>query len=155
MAHSNETPASAGGADTQATRGGGPLYLRFGNKPLYRWDDALAWAQSRLSASARSTSEHAPDNSGRPFPVRWEAGGFAPPKCKGRRTAVAMRTTIAALRQTFEPFAKRDVQLFAETAQLLIEAGAGMTHAVRMGACHYRTTVQTVKELACQKEVRS
>jgi hypothetical protein len=43
---------------TKATRGGGPPYHRFGNKPLYRWGDALAWAQSRLSAAARSTSEH-------------------------------------------------------------------------------------------------
>lgn len=44
---------------TKATRGGGPPYSRFGNKPLYRWGDALAWARSRLSAPAHSTSEHA------------------------------------------------------------------------------------------------
>ncbi|MCC3246768.1 hypothetical protein LG047_15825 [Methylocystis sp. WRRC1] len=43
---------------TKATRGGGPPYARFGNKPLYRWGDALAWARSRLSAPAHSTSEH-------------------------------------------------------------------------------------------------
>jgi hypothetical protein len=43
---------------TKATRGGGPPYHRFGIRPLYRWGEALAWAQSRLSASARSTSEH-------------------------------------------------------------------------------------------------
>jgi hypothetical protein len=33
---------------TKATRGGGPPFRCFGTKPLYRWSDALAWAQSRL-----------------------------------------------------------------------------------------------------------
>jgi hypothetical protein len=33
---------------TKATRGGGPPFRCFGAKPLYRWSDALAWAQSRL-----------------------------------------------------------------------------------------------------------
>jgi hypothetical protein len=42
---------------TKATRGGGPPYRLFGNKPLYRWGDALDWARSRLSAPIRSTSE--------------------------------------------------------------------------------------------------
>ena len=40
-----------------ATRGGGPIYQLFGRKPLYRWGDALEWAQSRLSKPIRSTSE--------------------------------------------------------------------------------------------------
>jgi hypothetical protein len=35
---------------TKATRGEGPPYQRFGRKPLYRWGDLLAWAQSRMSA---------------------------------------------------------------------------------------------------------
>jgi hypothetical protein len=35
---------------TKASRGDGPPYRRFGRKPLYRWGDALAWAQSRMSA---------------------------------------------------------------------------------------------------------
>jgi len=34
---------------TKATRGEGPAYRRFGRKPLYRWGDVLAWAQSRMS----------------------------------------------------------------------------------------------------------
>jgi hypothetical protein len=34
---------------TKATRGEGPPYQRFGRKPLYRWGDVLAWAQSRMS----------------------------------------------------------------------------------------------------------
>jgi hypothetical protein len=42
---------------TKATRGGGPPYRLFGNKPLYRWSDALAWAEARLSAPRRSTSD--------------------------------------------------------------------------------------------------
>lgn len=42
---------------TMATRGGGPLYQLYGRKPLYRWADALEWAQARLSKPIRSTSE--------------------------------------------------------------------------------------------------
>jgi hypothetical protein len=42
---------------TLACRGGGPTYRRFGARVLYRWADALAWAQSRLSAPVHSTSE--------------------------------------------------------------------------------------------------
>ena len=36
---------------------GAPPYRRFGARPLYRWGDALAWAQSQLSPPRRSTSE--------------------------------------------------------------------------------------------------
>jgi hypothetical protein len=42
---------------TKATRGGGPLFHKFGARVLYRWSDALAWAQSRLSAPRLNTSE--------------------------------------------------------------------------------------------------
>jgi hypothetical protein len=42
---------------TRASRGGGPPFRRFGRVPLYRWGDLLDWAQSRLSAPMRSTSE--------------------------------------------------------------------------------------------------
>jgi hypothetical protein len=42
---------------TLATRGGGPLYRKFGRVPLYRWGDLLDWAESRMSAPMRSTSE--------------------------------------------------------------------------------------------------
>ena len=42
---------------TLATRGGGPVYRRYGNRVIYRWSDLLDWAQSRLSAPMRSTSE--------------------------------------------------------------------------------------------------
>ena len=42
---------------TMATRGGGPPYQKFGNRPLYQWGSSLAWAESRLSLPRRSTSE--------------------------------------------------------------------------------------------------
>jgi hypothetical protein len=42
---------------TKATRGGGPPYRSFGRVPLYRWGDALAWAEGRLTPPRRSTSE--------------------------------------------------------------------------------------------------
>jgi hypothetical protein len=42
---------------TKASRGGGPPFRRFGSKPLYRWSDALAWAQSKLTSFVSSTSE--------------------------------------------------------------------------------------------------
>jgi hypothetical protein len=42
---------------TMASRGGGPPFQRFGSRPLYRWADALQWAQARLSAPIASTSE--------------------------------------------------------------------------------------------------
>lgn len=46
---------------TKACRGGGPPFRSFGRIPLYRWGDSLAWAESRLSAPRRSTSEtHSP-----------------------------------------------------------------------------------------------
>jgi hypothetical protein len=32
---------------SKATRGGGPRYRLFGRQPLYRWGDALDWAQNR------------------------------------------------------------------------------------------------------------
>lgn len=42
---------------TKASRGGGPPFRSFGRIPLYRWGDALAWAEERLSAPRCSTSE--------------------------------------------------------------------------------------------------
>jgi hypothetical protein len=50
-------PVKAPTLATKATRGGGPPYQLFGVRPLYRWGDAVAWAESRLSAPRRSTSE--------------------------------------------------------------------------------------------------
>jgi hypothetical protein len=42
---------------TKACRGGGPPFCKFGPRALYRWADALTWAQSRLSPVVTSTSE--------------------------------------------------------------------------------------------------
>lgn len=43
---------------TKATRGGGPPFRKFGSRcVLYRWGDALAWAESQTSAPRSSTSE--------------------------------------------------------------------------------------------------
>ncbi len=50
-------PVASGTLATKATRGGGPPFRLFGRKPLYRWGDALAWAQGRLSPQVTSTSE--------------------------------------------------------------------------------------------------
>lgn len=50
-------PIRAKTLSTKATRGGGPPYRLFGARPLYRWGDALDWAQGRLSPPIRSTSE--------------------------------------------------------------------------------------------------
>jgi hypothetical protein len=50
-------PVKAKTLATKATRGGGPPFQRFGPRPLYKWADALQWAQSRLSPPIGSTSE--------------------------------------------------------------------------------------------------
>jgi hypothetical protein len=42
---------------TMVSRGGGPPYHKFGRTVLYRWSDALAWAEARLSPARRSSSE--------------------------------------------------------------------------------------------------
>jgi hypothetical protein len=50
-------PCSEKTLATKATRGGGPPYRLFGRVPLYRWGDALTWAEGKLSSPRRSTSE--------------------------------------------------------------------------------------------------
>lgn len=42
---------------TLASRGGGPVYRRYGRRALYRWSDLVSWAESRCMAPRRSTSE--------------------------------------------------------------------------------------------------
>jgi hypothetical protein len=42
---------------TKASRGGGPVYRRFGKRVLYRWGDLLDWAEACCSTPRRSTSE--------------------------------------------------------------------------------------------------
>ena len=50
-------PVKAKTLATKATRGGGPPYQSFGPRVLYRWRTTLEWAQARLSAPRRNTSE--------------------------------------------------------------------------------------------------
>jgi len=50
-------PTSPATLATMATRGGGPPYQLYGRVPVYRWSDALAWAEARLSLPVRSTAE--------------------------------------------------------------------------------------------------
>ena len=50
-------PTSPKSLATMATRGGGPRFHRFGPRVLYRWGDALNWAERRLSPPMVSTSE--------------------------------------------------------------------------------------------------
>jgi hypothetical protein len=50
-------PIKAATLATMASRGGGPPYRLFGRVPLYCLGDALEWAESKLSAPRRSTSE--------------------------------------------------------------------------------------------------
>jgi hypothetical protein len=69
-------PTSSATLATKATRGGGPPFRRFGRRPLYKWGDALHWAQSRLSPLICSTSEPASRN----FPAL-----AAPTKLSARR----------------------------------------------------------------------
>ncbi|CAO4157147.1 hypothetical protein DHODJN_25260 [Methylorubrum extorquens] len=40
-----------------ASRGGGPLYRKYGRIVVYRWSDALEWAEKRLGAFRSTASE--------------------------------------------------------------------------------------------------
>jgi hypothetical protein len=42
---------------TKACRGGGPDFKLFGTRPLYRWGDAIAWAQASLRAPRRKSPQ--------------------------------------------------------------------------------------------------
>jgi hypothetical protein len=50
-------PVKSTTLSTMATRGKGPDYRKFGQRPLYRLADALAWAHNRLSEPVASSSE--------------------------------------------------------------------------------------------------
>jgi hypothetical protein len=45
---------------TLATRGGGPPFKKWSRRALYRWGDALLWAEAKLSNPVSSTSELKP-----------------------------------------------------------------------------------------------
>jgi hypothetical protein len=50
-------PVSEKTLATKAVRGGGPAYQTFGRTVLYRWADALAWAEGRLATPHRLSAE--------------------------------------------------------------------------------------------------
>lgn len=50
-------PVSEYTLSTMATRGGGPEFCKWGPRAMYRWGSSLSWAQNRLSAPRRTTSE--------------------------------------------------------------------------------------------------
>jgi hypothetical protein len=50
-------PCSPATLASKASRGDGPLFRRFGTKPLYRWADLLGWVNSKLSRAVHATSE--------------------------------------------------------------------------------------------------
>lgn len=52
-------PVSVATLATKASRGGGPVFRRFGQRPLYRWCEAVEWAESKLGKPQRSTSDAA------------------------------------------------------------------------------------------------
>lgn len=50
-------PISPSTLASKATRGGGPPFARFGRIAVYRWGDALAWAEARTSQPAATAAE--------------------------------------------------------------------------------------------------
>jgi hypothetical protein len=64
-------PISGATLATKATRGGGPPYRLFGRRPLYRWGDAISWAESKLTKPVQSTSELAALRCGHLAPARF------------------------------------------------------------------------------------
>jgi hypothetical protein len=50
-------PTSSKTLATMATRGGGPPFHRYGPRVLYRWSDALGWAEQRLGPAQQSTAK--------------------------------------------------------------------------------------------------
>ncbi len=78
---------------------------------------------------------------------------IAPAQAEKRNPRAVKEARIELLREAiFENLGA--VSLFAEAAKLLIDArdDAGMRHAVKMGAHHYRAAVVTANELAALKE---
>jgi hypothetical protein len=67
-------PIKATTLATKATRGGGPPYRKFGLRALYRWGDALHWANARLTEPRRTTSE-TDVSTGMRHPPKLGAGG--------------------------------------------------------------------------------
>jgi hypothetical protein len=65
-------PVRAKTLSTKATRGGGQPFRKFGSRCLYRWADALHWAEAQLSPLRGSTSEGATASPVAPTPAEAE-----------------------------------------------------------------------------------
>jgi hypothetical protein len=80
-------PTSPKTLATKASRGGGPAFQKWSNRPLYAWGSALAWAQSRLGPVVSSTSELGDKDRRRPrLDVEDESPpSSAPGRCLRRR----------------------------------------------------------------------
>jgi hypothetical protein len=50
-------PVAPASLATMASRGNGPPYQTWGRVVLYRWGTAVEWAEARMTAPRRSTSE--------------------------------------------------------------------------------------------------
>jgi hypothetical protein len=50
-------PLTKGALNVFATRGGGPVYRRFGRHTLYTADDLDTWIARKMTPALRSTSE--------------------------------------------------------------------------------------------------
>ncbi len=59
-------PTSPATLATKATRGGGPKFAKWGARAVYRVRDLLDWAEGKLSAPIRSTSELDAQRAGKP-----------------------------------------------------------------------------------------
>jgi hypothetical protein len=75
-------PTSPKTLATKASRGGGPAFRKWSNRPLYTWGSALAWAQSRLGPVVTSTSELDGKDPHRPWP---DVEDESPPSPASRR----------------------------------------------------------------------
>ena len=87
-------PTSPKTLATKASRGGGPPYQKFSNRPLYIWGLALAWAQSRLSPVVTSTAELDALTSGRSQArsnIKAAGQGSAPPANQPSKSAPRQR----------------------------------------------------------------
>ncbi len=50
-------PVKSATLSTKATRGGGPPFRVFGSHALYRWGDAIDWAEARMTMPRRPSGK--------------------------------------------------------------------------------------------------
>jgi hypothetical protein len=56
-------PVKSATLSTKATRGGGPPFRVFGSHALYRWGDALDWAEGRMATPRRQDDKQSTEAS--------------------------------------------------------------------------------------------